>query len=52
MSLFDYTAEKALQAPVSEKQHKLDTALDAIRSKYGNTAVVRGSFLKNKENAP
>ena len=52
MSLFDYTAEKALQAPVSEKQHKLDTALDAIRSKYGNTAVIRGSFLKNKENAP
>lgn len=40
MSLFDFES----QTPVSEKQHKLDKALDSIRSRYGNSAVVRGSF--------
>lgn len=39
LSLFDYTA------PVSEKQQKLDAALDQIRSKYGDNAIKRGSLL-------
>ena len=43
MNLFDLNTS----GPVSEKQHKLDAALDSIRSKYGNDAVVRGSFLSN-----
>lgn len=39
LSLFDY------QAPVSEKQQKLDAALDAIRSRYGKDAIKRGSLM-------
>lgn len=42
LNLFDINQEK----PLSEKQHKLDSALDSIRSRYGDNAVVRGSFLK------
>jgi len=42
LNLFEMNQEK----PLSEKQHKLDTALDSIRSKYGDNAVVRGTFLK------
>lgn len=41
LSLFDYTA------PVSEKQQKLDAALDKIRGKYGNDAIKRGSLLSS-----
>lgn len=41
LSLFDMSEK----APVSEKQKKLDTALDSIRSKYGTSSVVRGSLL-------
>ncbi len=33
------------QAPVSEKQQKLDAALDKIRGKYGKDAVKRGSLI-------
>lgn len=40
LNLFDY------QAPVSEKQKKLDAALDDIRSRYGKEAVKRGSLLR------
>lgn len=40
MSLFDY------QAPKSEKQQKLDAALDNIRSRFGKDSVIRGSLLK------
>lgn len=40
LSLFDY------QAPKSEKQQKLDAALDNIRSRYGKDAIKRGSLLK------
>lgn len=32
-------------APSLEKQKKLDAAMDSIRKKYGDQAVVRGSFL-------
>lgn len=39
LSLFDY------QAPVSEKQKKLDAALDNIRARYGKDAIKRGSLL-------
>lgn len=39
LNLFDYTA------PVSEKQQKLDAALDSIRSRYGKDAIKRGSLL-------
>ena len=39
LSLFDY------KAPVSEKQQKLDAALDKIRRKYGDDSVKRGSLL-------
>lgn len=44
LSLFDLTPA----GTNTEKQHKLDAALDSIRSKYGNQAVVRGSLLKDK----
>lgn len=39
LNLFDY------QAPISEKQQKLDAALDSIRSRYGKDAIKRGSLL-------
>lgn len=32
-----------------EKNQKLDLAIDKIRQKYGDAAIVRGSLLKNKE---
>ncbi|MDE6639976.1 MAG: DNA polymerase IV [Acetatifactor sp.] len=43
LSLFDYTA------PVSEKQQKLDAALDKIRSKYGDNAIKRGSLMDSPD---
>ncbi len=43
MSLFDLTTEK----PLSEKQQKLDTALDAIRNRFGADAVKRGSLMRS-----
>jgi len=39
LSIFDY------EAPKSEKQQKLDAALDSIRTKYGKDAIKRGSLL-------
>ena len=39
LSLFDYAASR------SEKQQKLDAALDDIHAKYGKDAVKRGSFV-------
>lgn len=39
LSLFDYAA------PKSEKQQKLDAALDSIRARYGKDSVKRGSLL-------
>ncbi len=44
LSLFDYAA------PISEKQQKLDAALDSIRSKYGNNAIKRGSLMTSPKN--
>lgn len=43
LSLFDYSA------PVSEKQQKLDAALDSIRSRYGKDAIKRGSLLSSPD---
>ena len=43
LSIFDMAAAK----PKSEKEKKLDAALDAIRSRYGNDAVKRGSLLNS-----
>lgn len=45
LSLFDYAS------PVSEKQKKLDAALDQIRGKYGNNAVKRGSLMSSPEHS-
>lgn len=42
LNLFEMHASN----PVSQKQQKLDNALDSIRSKYGENAIIRGSFLK------
>lgn len=39
LSLFDYGA------PLSEKQRRLDDALDRIRRKYGDDSIKRGSLL-------
>lgn len=39
LNLFDY------KAPVSEKQQRLDAALDTIRNRYGKDSIKRGSLL-------
>lgn len=44
LNLFDYAA------PVSEKQKKLDAALDKIRNRYGDDAIKRGSLLSSPGN--
>lgn len=46
LNLFDYTA------PVSEKQQKLDAALDSIRRKFGKDAIKRGSLLDSHGDTP
>ena len=38
-------------APVSEKQTRLDAALDSIRKRYGNDAVKRGSLLDSPDSS-
>ncbi|MBO4982239.1 MAG: DNA polymerase IV [Lachnospiraceae bacterium] len=43
LSLFDDAA------PVSEKQQKLDAALDQIRNRYGKDAIKRGSLLDSRD---
>ncbi len=43
LNLFDY------QAPVSEKQQKLDAALDQIRRRFGKDAIKRGSLLDSRD---
>lgn len=39
LNLFDYAQ------PVSEKQQKLDAAMDSIRKRFGSDAIKRGSLL-------
>ncbi len=46
MSLFDLQST----APKSEKQKKLDTALDSLRGKYGDDIIKRGSLLSSPGN--
>lgn len=41
LNLFDYTA------PISEKQQRLDAALDNIRRRYGKDSIKRGSLLNS-----
>lgn len=41
LSLFDYQNP----APLSEKQQKLDSALDSLRNKYGQDIIKRGSLF-------
>ncbi len=47
MSLFDLQTA----APKSEKQKKLDTALDSLRGKYGDDIIKRGSLLSSPGNS-
>ncbi len=47
MSIFDFQNELDKKPVNHEKQQKLDAALDKIRKKYGESAIVRGS-LKEK----
>lgn len=44
LSLLDTMSEKNFQ-----KQEKLDSAIDAIRKKYGNSAIMRASFLEHTD---
>lgn len=44
LNLFDYNA------PISEKQQKLDAALDQIRQKFGKEAIKRGSLVDSPDN--
>lgn len=51
LSLFDAMQSLSASAAVSpdtEKQHRLDAAIDSIRQKYGDASVVRGSLLSQK----
>ncbi len=43
LDLFSYQASK----PKSERNKKLDLAIDSIRQKYGSDAIVRGSLLNS-----
>lgn len=45
LNLFDYSD------PVSEKQKRLDAALDQIRARYGKNSVKRGSLLVPPEDS-
>lgn len=45
LTLFDY------QQPVSDKQQKLDAALDKIRARYGKDSVKRGSLVDSPDDS-
>lgn len=45
MSLLDLQEENALQQQ-HQKQERLNRALDQIKQKYGDSAIIRGSLLK------
>lgn len=44
LSIFDLQ-----NASQSERQNKLDNAIDSIRQRFGNNAIVRGSLLKKDD---
>lgn len=46
MSIFDFQDMAEAEAQKDEKHQKLDKALDAIRKKYGEDAITRGTLLK------
>ena len=46
MNIFEFQKEQKEQSVKNEKHQKLDKALDAIRKKYGNDAVQKGTLLK------
>ncbi len=59
MSLFDMEFPKdkeeqsvAKSGPSSEKLEKLDKAMDSIKKRFGNDAIVRGSVLMKEKQPP
>lgn len=46
MSIFDFQEIMEKEIPRDEKHQKLDKALDQIRKKYGEGAIIRGSLKK------
>ena len=46
MSIFDFQEMMEQDIPKDEKHEKLNKALDQIRKKYGDGAIVRGSLKK------
>ncbi len=59
MSLFDIEVPKdkekqsvAKPGPSSEKLEKLDKAMDSIKKRFGNDAIVRGSVLMKEKQPP
>lgn len=54
MNLFDYmeTVKESKKTQRNKKHQKLDQALDEIRKKFGEDAVVRAAFLKKEEEKP
>ncbi len=48
MSIFDFQESFVKENVKDEKHQKLDKALDLIRKKYGDDAIVRGSLKKDK----
>ena len=48
LNLMDYMTKNSAPSTHLEKSRKLDAALDSIRNRYGTSAVVRGSMLKNQ----
>lgn len=49
MSIFDFQEMLEQETPKDEKHQKLDKALDQIRKKYGEGAIVRGSLKTPKK---
>ncbi len=49
MSIFDFQEMMEQETPKNEKHQKLDKALDQIRKKYGEGAIVRGSLKTPKQ---
>ncbi len=49
MSIFDFQESFVKETVKDEKHQKLDKALDLIRKKYGDGAIVRGSLKKDKQ---
>ena len=46
ISIFEYSEDMEKNNRKNEKHKKLDKALDEIRDKFGEDAIMRGTFLK------